>query len=140
MVGVVYEERAKIINGMAEKGLRVLAGTGPIMEAYTEHYNQALISICNSIKGDMAQRIFETAAMGNLILSDRVPDMAKLGMVDGVHYVGYDTTDDAVNKALEIVNDWEPMRVKAMIDASLSWVKPHTWDARCSVILEAMRL
>lgn len=140
MVGVVYEERAQIINKMADAWLRVLAGTGAILDAYRHNYNQALISVCKSIKGDLAQRVFETAAMGCLILSDRVPDMDKLGMVDGVHYVGYDTPDEATQKALEIVNDWEPERVKEMIDASLDWVRPHTWDARCQTILEVMGL
>lgn len=137
MVGVMYEDRAKIVEGLS-KHLRVIAGTGAIMEAYRDLYNQALISVCSSVKQDMAQRVFETAAMGNLILSDRVPDMDKLGMVDGVHYVGYDTPEDAVSKALEIVNDWEPERVKAMIDASLEWVKPHTWANRCKLILETV--
>lgn len=135
MVGVMYQDRFLIVQGLSQH-LRVIAGAGAIMEAYRDLYNQSLISICKSIKGDMAQRVFETAAMGCLILSDRVPDMEKLGMVDGVHYVGYDTPADAVSKALEIVNDWEPERVKAMIDASLEWVKPHTWDARCQVILD----
>jgi len=140
MVGVMYEERAQIVNKMAEAGLRVLAGTGAILDAYRANYNQALISVCRSIKGDLAQRVFETAAMGCLILSDRVPDMDKIGMVEGVHYVGYETADEATAKALEIVNDWEPERVKAMIGASLEWVKPHTWDARCQTILEVMGL
>jgi hypothetical protein len=140
MIGVVYKERAQIINKMAEAGLRVLAGTGAILDAYRANYNQALIGVCRSIKGDMAQRVFETAAMGCLILSDKVPDMEKLGMVDGVHYVGYKTPEEATARALEIVNEWEPERVKAMIDASLEWVKPHTWDARCQTILEVIGL
>ena len=139
MIGVVYEERAKIIEGIGQH-LRVLAGTGIIMEDYRDAYNQALISVCRSIKGDLAQRVFETAAMGCIILSDRVPDMDKLGMVEGVHCVGYETAEEATAKALEIVNDWEPERVKAMIGASLEWVKPHTWDARCQTILEVMGL
>jgi len=138
MIGVVYEERAVIINAMNTAGLRVLAGTGAILDAYRANYNQALISVCRSIKGDLAQRVFETAAMGCLILSDRVPDMDKLGMEDGVHYVGYDTAEEATAKAIEIVNDWEPERVKSMIDASLEWVRPHTWDARCQVILDTI--
>jgi len=140
IVGVVYEERAAILNAMNTVGLRVLAGTGAILDAYRSNYNQALISVCRSIKGDLAQRVFETAAMGCLILSDRVPDMDKLGMIEGVHYVGYETADEATARALEIVNDWEPERLKAMINASLEWVKPHTWDARCQTILEVMEL
>lgn len=136
MIGVMYEDRARIVNGMGEAGLRVLAGTGAILDAYTHYYNQALISVCKSIKDDLAQRVFETAAMGCLILSDTVPDMARLGLEEGVHYVGYNTPDEAVERALEIVHEWEPARVPAMIDASRAWVKPHTWDARVQTILD----
>jgi len=136
MVGMVYEDRAAIVEALGTK-YRVLAGTGAIMERYRDLYNDALVSICRSIDGDMAQRIFETAAMGNIIISDYCHDFEALGFEEGVHFLGADEPKDYLAAMHEIMT-WPDEKVQAMSDAAREWVKPHTWDARCQVILDTV--
>ena len=137
MMGVIYPQRNKLLIRLSEEN-KTLAGTGHIREAYRNMYNQIQVSICNSVNGDVAQRIFETAAMGCLILSDECHDFDVLGFQAWKHYIPYKTPQEAVQNVKEVLHDWEPEKVQAMRVRSMEWVKPHTWDSRCRELLRGM--
>ena len=138
MIGVVYPPRYELLTALGETGIIIHAATGLIMQDYSEAYNNAKISVCKSVNGDMAQRIFETAAMGCLILSDECHDFAALGFEAWKHYIPYKTPQEAVQNVLEVLRNWDQDAIDKMLTRTMEWVKPHTWDARCRVILDTM--
>lgn len=139
LVGYPYPDRMKIVDTMRAAGLMVYAGLGPLYEDYRDIYHQARISLCLSANQDLAQRIFETAAMGCMVLSDPVPDLPKLGAVEYQHYVPYHSVSEAVELAKDYLS--EPQSdLFAVANAGQSWAKSHTWDARARTILETMEL
>lgn len=136
MLGVMYDDRAAIVDKLGEK-YRILAGTGPVLEDYTHYYNQTVVSLCKSFCGDVAMRVFETAAMGCVLLSDFCPDFEKLGLRVGTHYLEYQTPDDALGQ-LDSLFAGPTERIERLSQAAREWVKPHTWDDRCQYILDVV--
>lgn len=137
MVGVMYPRRQEIMWKLAAKGMRVQASTGPIMEEYARIYNNAVVSVCKSVAGDVAQRVFETAAMGCVIVSDRCHDFDALGFEEGVHYLGYETPDEAVEVVADLFAGPDE-RINELAENAYRWAQPHTWDARCQMILNTV--
>lgn len=110
MIGVLYPQRIALLNALASAGLKVLAGTGWVYEQYRNAYWNARISLCSSANGDLAQRVFETAAMGCAILTDPLADLQdretnkKLGLIG---YVTYGSADECVAQARELLSNEE---------------------------------
>lgn len=136
MIAVMYTPRQELIEKLASE-FRIVAGMGPLFEEYADNYNMALASICLSVAGDAAQRVFEAAAMGNIILSDRCHDFGKLGLVPGEHYLEYSNPDEAALQLQHLI-DGPQERIAKMIELTSEWAKEHTWDARCQTILDTV--
>lgn len=131
LIGVLYPNRQQLVNELRAAGLKVLAGTGLIYDQYVAAYQNARISLCMSIAGDVAQRVFETAAMGCLVMSDACRDYDLL-KPQGININAY-----AVNMVADLKYLLsEPTLAQEMIAKSLEWVRPHTWDARAQVIVD----
>jgi hypothetical protein len=131
MIGVMYPQRLELVKAMHGAGLKVIAGIGAVYEEFRNIYHNSRISLCASIRGDVSQRIFETAAMGCLVLSDWSEDFAALG-ADGIDIFG--SGEEAVQK----VKGWvaRPGEAERMIERSMKWAGPNSWDARAAVILK----
>lgn len=136
LLGVIYPERQILIDAIGTE-FRILAGTGPVLQEYAEAHNQALVSVCHSAQGDVGQRIFESMAMGCIVLSDPCNDFEALGLEAGVHYLPYSTPDEAMQQLRELVQAPEE-RVQQLIAAGQEWVKGHTWDARAEEVLRVV--
>lgn len=132
MIGVMYPERVKLIHELRAAGFKVLAGTGLVHEDYCDAYQNARISLCMSIAGDVAQRVFETAAMGCVVMSDLARDLNRL-KPDGFWI--YDPRD-VVAGVRAILSD--PANAQVNIALSMDWVRAHTWDARCQQIINVV--
>ncbi|MGA3066460.1 MAG: glycosyltransferase [Tepidisphaeraceae bacterium] len=130
LIGVMYPHRLEIVRAMQQAGFKVMAGLGAIYDEYRNIYHQARISLCPSFCGDVGQRVFETAAMKCLVLSDLCADYAPL-KADGI------AVYDGISGAVEKVRYWlaHPAEAEAAIERSSAWAKPHTWDARAEAIL-----
>lgn len=137
MIAVLYGNRVELLNEVAESGIKVAAHTGLIYDEYAQAYNQAKISLIRSSYGDVTNRFLETAAMGCCVVADRVKDLAGMGFVDGVHYLGYDTPAEAIEK---INYALESDRWRDIARAGQAVAKAHTWDARARQMLETMKL
>jgi hypothetical protein len=135
-IGVLYDRRVEILNAMHDAGLKVLAGAGLLYEDYRDVYHNARISLCVSAAGDVAQRVFETAAMGCLVLSDICSDYERLCFGKFEHYVPFASTKGAVAQAMTSVA--EISLANEIRENSLAWATPHTWDARAQVVLDTM--
>jgi len=131
LVGVMYPQRLEMVQAMGAAGFKVLAGIGAVYEEFRDIYHNTRISLCPSAHGDVALRVFETAAMKCLLLCDPCPDFPFLG-IDGV--VIYNSIPDAIAKVRMMLDN--PALAESMIQRSYAWAKPHTWDARAAAVLQ----
>lgn len=138
LVGWPTPERVEIVDAMREAKLSVVATLGEVYDSYRDIYHNAKISLCRSAMGDVAQRIFETAAMGCCLLANDVSDFERLGFKWGIHYHSFLYAPDAVSNAKWLLANNDVMEEFAK--AGQRWAIPHTWDARAKTILETMEL
>jgi hypothetical protein len=137
MVGVMYGRRIQLIETMRQIGLKVFASTGLLYDEYRDAYWNSRISLCSSFCGDVAMRVFETMAMGCMVLTDPCVDFDRLGMDPGIYAVRYDNFGAAAALAHAMITIFAPS-AKATIERGLAWVLPHTWDARAQKIIETL--
>lgn len=138
MIGYPYERRVKLAEAMRDAGLNVCAGLGPLYDQFAAVYHHAKISLCVSAAGDVAQRVFETAAMNCAILTDPCHDFDRLGFVDGRHGAIFKRDSDAVDMAKAMLSDLNAL--DDMATTSTWWAIPNTWDARAQTILDTMEI
>jgi hypothetical protein len=131
MIGVMYPQRWQLVNALRAAGLKVLAGTGLIYDAYRDAYHNSRISLCQSINGDVAQRVFETAMLGCVVMSDDCPDYQIL------HPQGLWLIDEGVSIVEQVQSILaDPVSAQAQIALSQAWATPHTWGARAQTIVD----
>lgn len=145
MIGVMYPQRMALVNGLRKAGLKVLAGTGLIGDAYRDAYHNSRIALNISVSGDAAQRLFETAAMGCVVMTDPVADLAilkPLGFWLLDDWEAADNTDHQIEYVIAACEDIldKPKAAIEQIALSMAWVKGHTWDTRAQTILTAMKM
>ena len=109
---------------MAKAGLKVQAGTGLLYEDYAQAYHNSRIALNVSAKGDLNQRIFETAALGCVVLSDPVEDLEAIDL-KGIHI--FTSHKDAIAQAKRICNQPQPILYNTL---------PHTWDERAQIVVQ----
>lgn len=160
MIGVMYPQREKLLNALAAAGLKVVYGTGVLYEDCAALYQNSRISLCASAAGDVAQRIFETAACGCSILTDPLPDLQQhnkeVFKLNG--WASYTNASECVDIALELLDKKPVTEAAALVgqDDVIMEIPPniglgkfgaqlmmtsvigghHTWDDRAKVILD----
>jgi glycosyltransferase involved in cell wall biosynthesis len=125
MIGVMYEHRWQLVQALRDAGFKVLAGTGLVYESYAQAYQNARISLCLSSNGDVAQRVFETARMGCVVMSDNCADYPVL-KPDGIWLLDDLTPEIVVQAVRDVLH--EPEHAQAMIARSMAWAEPFSWD------------
>ena len=137
LIGLHYNSRSALVSSLQNKGYKVYYSIGEIYDEYRRIYNASKIALSWSSKEDLCARNWEALAMKNLLVANRVPDMSTF-FVDGQHYLGFDTLEEAVSKV-----EWalkNPEEANKIASAGHRKVKHHTWDARVQQLLETMRL
>jgi hypothetical protein len=61
-------------------------------------YGQSKIVFNASVNGDLNMRVFEALASGALLITDRIENGLNDLFKEGVHYIGYSTIDEAIEK------------------------------------------
>lgn len=130
LVGVMYPQRAALVEELKAAGFRVFAATGLLYRDYVAAYHNSRVSLCVSACGDVAQRVFESAAMDCLVVSDDCADYAAL-RPDGIARC---ETAHLAEIISDVLADSEG--AKWMLSLSAAWVKPHTWDSRAQVVID----
>lgn len=136
MVGVVYPKRVELVNRLYQISKKTTGFCGLLYSDYRAAYNSTKISLVYSANKDVACRIFESAAMGAVVLADKAIDMPALGLIDGENILTYETFEEAEAKYKDILLDAHKrneIRKKA-----LEWVKPHRWEDRAQTILDTV--
>lgn len=135
LAGVMYASRLELIHEVLQTpNIHVAYGTGAIYDQYRDVHHNARVSLVRSAAGDVAQRVWETAAMGCLVLMDDCPDCEALELVDGVNCLIYRSTAEAVDKLRWVMA--HPDEAEAIAQAGQAWAEPGTWDARAQVIID----
>lgn len=129
LIGVLYPQRWRLVERLRAAGLTVLAGTGLIYDGYAAAYHDARVSLCVSACGDVAQRVFETGALGCAVVSDACGDFAALDS-QGVQVFRSDDEAVALCRAAQTRPDWA--------EACQRWASAHTWDVRGEKILSVV--
>ncbi len=131
ILGMMYPQRMQAVKELQAAGLKTIWGCGAVYETYRDLHHQSRIALNLSANGDVGQRVMETAAMGNLVMSDNCPDYQIL-KPDGFWLIeGDNPLAEQVKGILA-----QPDVAQAMLAKSLAWVKPHTWDSRANQIVE----
>jgi hypothetical protein len=136
LIGVLYGARAELLYALREQlpSLRIAYGTGAIYDQYAQVYQRTRISLVRSAAHDVAQRVWETAAMGCLVLMDDCPDCAALGLQDGKNCLIYHDVTEAIDKTRWALAHQTEAEQIAM--AGQEWARPGTWDNRLSIIID----
>jgi hypothetical protein len=131
LLGFPYPQRVQAAHELRAAGLKVFAGLGFVGESYAAAHHNARISLCLSVAGDAAQRVFESAAMGCVVLTDNCKDFSIL-QPNGFYLL--EEGQSIVKACEEILND--PPIAEEQIAQSQAWVQNHTWDARVKAVVD----
>lgn len=108
-----------------------------LFEEAAEIFCQSKIVLNISIKDDINMRIFETLSTGSFLLTNNLPTLPYL-FKEGVHFAGYDTLDEAVEKArYYIAHDKEREAIAAAGHAE--FMAKHTYEHRLKTVLEIIK-
>lgn len=138
LIGILYPERRRLVNLLRENGYRVYAGSGLVGEDVAAVYQNARISLCSSAAGDVAQRIFETAACGCLILTDPLRDLVAKETNERLSFQGFSmywNDDELLARMRDFTRDELPLAREA-VELMPTMAAAHTWDRRAQAIEE----
>lgn len=98
-------------------------------------YHQGRIGVNHAIRDDLNMRFFEIASMGVPQLCDRrMVGLKDLGFIEGVDYIGYDSTEEALEQTGKaLTGTWA---LEAMSKSALQKVRSaHTYQHRVEKML-----
>jgi hypothetical protein len=135
MVGYDYPQRAQLRYALlsAVPGLSMQYGLA-LYEDYAAAYQHAKISLVRSFGGDVAIRVWETAAMGALLIMDETHDAEALGLEHGVNCLVYRDDAECAQRVKWALTNLD--EAQAIASAGQAWAVPDTWDARVQVIVD----
>jgi hypothetical protein len=127
ILGVMYDDRRKAAAELTAEGFKVIAGCGLVGESYRDAHHHARIALCLPARNDVAQRIFECAAMGNMVMTPWLPDFQKL-RPRGLYLLRQGTPlGDQVEDAMAHADH---------IPEAQEWAANYTWDKLAAQVLE----
>ena len=119
------------------KGYEVHYSIGEIYDDYRLLYNQSRIALSWSTLLDMPARVWEAFGLGNLLLTNRVPDLPTF-FVENEHYLAFDTVEEGVEKADWALKNWD--EAQKIAEAGHRKVNGNSWDKRVQQLLEVCKL
>lgn len=127
VLGVMYPDRLRAVAELQAAGLKVIWGCGLVGESYRDAHHDSRIALCLPARNDVAQRIFECAAMGNLVVTPYLPDFRRLNP-RGLFVLREDRAlADQVMDA---------MLCGEHTAAAREWASGYTWDRLATQVLE----
>jgi hypothetical protein len=127
ILGYMYPDRLRAVDELRGSGLKVIAGCGLVGESYVQAHHDSRVALCLPATNDVAMRVMECAAMGNLVMSPWLPDFQKL-RPRGLYLVRAgvplaDQVRDAMTQAEHIPE-------------AQAWAANYTWDKLALQVLE----
>lgn len=136
LIGLLYDHRKKLIDMLRSHGKKVYYSIGEIFDDYRRRYRSSKFALSWSSLHDTPARVFEAFGMKVPLVCNYTPDLQRM-FVDGEHYIGFSSVDDAIQKIeFYLENYSEAYRIA---DNAYNESKDnHTWDKRVEQILEAV--
>lgn len=135
LLGLHYENRDRIVNELRHRGAKVLYDLGPVFDERRALECQSPISLAWSSRDDLIARVFEGLAMGRLVVTNRVPDLATFFKEDE-HLIAFSSLGEAVEKVIHYLGN--PAEAEEIAKAGREWVQPHTYSDRVQRIIEGL--
>jgi hypothetical protein len=135
LIGLQYPQRIELVNSLRNWGNNVYFENGDVFDEARKIYSQTRVGISWSSMRDLIARVFEFMAFGVVPVINRVPDLP-LHFKEDVHYLGFDTVPEAVEKVKFALEN--PEFSDTMVTNALQAVKPHTYDARVQQIFDTV--
>lgn len=139
LIGLQYPNRNSLVDRLRSHGLSVKYETGLIFDEYRMAYNQSKIALNWSTLEDIPCRFFEGMAMNLPMVSNIVPDIKKLGFIEGTDYFGFHNLDEADNKVKQLLVD-EGLRCWIAENGHRKVMEKHLWKHRVEQILKQANL
>lgn len=121
------------------KGCKSIFFGNRIFQEVTEKYAESKLVFNRSINGDANMRVFEALCSGSCLVTDHVPDLDKLGLVDGVHYAGYRNLEE-LRGLVPLLLENADVREGIAAAGRKAAIEAHTYDHRMKVLLEKLNL
>jgi hypothetical protein len=102
-------------------------------------YQKSKIVFNISVNGDLNMRFFEAIASGALLITDRIKNGLESLFKENVHYVGYSSPKEAIDKINYYLQNEEERIAIASAGLSIAF-KMHTYDARWIKITSDLNL
>jgi hypothetical protein len=134
LLGLHYQERNSLMGALAARGIRIKYTIGPVFDEAREIYNRSLMVLNWSSKLDLTARVFEGAALGNLVVCNDVPDLKKF-FDDGKEIVSFTNMNEAIEKITHYVSDPQAAREIGKAARARSLKDGYSWDNRVDQIL-----
>ncbi len=140
LIGLHYPERNAWVEQLRARGVTVNYRIGDIWDEYRIENNKAKIGLIWSSRLDVIARVFEVMAMRLVPVMNRIPGLSALGFVEGRHYLGFSTLEEAVEKVMWAKEN--PDFAKQIANQAYQFVYENkmTWDNRVDYILEKVGL
>lgn len=145
LIGMPYENRVNWVQGLRNSGMKVAFENGPIFDEYRQINNSAKIGLNWSSMNDLVARVFELMAMGLCPVINRVPDLVEF-FVEDVHYLGFSSIEEGVQKAMWAMNNPEQAAKIAKAAYDIVWKTSmygnaqHSYDERVDQIMHEVGL
>ena len=134
MIGLAYQQREEVAKRLILDGRIVRFGIGMVYDEYRREYNKSKVAVSWSSLKDTPARVWEAMAMKIPLVCNRTPDL-DLFFIEGVHYLGFIATNDAVNRVQTYLDT--PDLAKKIADSAYEFVTHgHSWDDRCEFIMK----
>ena len=72
---------------------------------YTTKLAELRVVFNKSLNGDVNMRVFEALCSGSCLLTDRLPGLSSLGLIENVHYVGYSSKEEMIEQMKMLLSD-----------------------------------
>ena len=132
LIGLQYQQRTNLVNILRTRGFNIYYELGDVYAEARDIYHNTKVGFNWSSLQDTTARVYELMAMGTVPVLNRVPDLMQM-FVDGRDFIGFDTTNEAVNIIEHYVNN--PDDAEKISTQAKEAVKEHTWDARMETVL-----
>jgi hypothetical protein len=137
MLGLQYPQRDALVARLRSRGLNVQYGIGTVFDEYRIEYNKSKVALSWSSRLDTPTRVYEAMAMKVALVANRTQDLENF-FVDGEHYLGFRTLEEAEKQVLLLLSDDE--KRTQIAEEGYKAVLPHSWDRRVQTLLETVEL
>lgn len=139
LIGLHYPNRNSLVRALRNRGISVYYEIGDIWDEYREINNACTVGLNWSSLMDINARTFEMMAMAQVPVINRLPYLDDLGLYEGTHYLGFESTAEAVQKV-----EWalaHPNQAKSIALMAHNHVhEHHTYEKRVQQILDTVSL